>query len=330
MTRPAEARFHPGDPAASRFMRDWRGWARSARRFGAVLGVAATVFALAPDAAPAQTVRGAIHVNEAVITNFDVEDRVRLLRFFSGRDVPNGRDTAREQLIDDHLKVQEATRQGLEFGEAELATAMENAAGRNNVSVDQLIAQLRRKNVQRSTFEFWLKARELWGELIRRKYGNRLQPSEAEVETALAEEAERAGVKIYDVRQMLLPLSPNAGQTARLDVIARVQSIRDSLSGCGQLNAVAKANGARTGAVGAMKREQMSPQLREIVMRMRPVDVSSPQFTQQGAVLIVLCGISETKGRDREAVEGVLRQQNAERLAQSYLDDLKRAALITQ
>ena len=264
------------------------------------------------------------------ISGYDVEQRAKLLRFGAGRNVSGVDERALEELIADALKIEEAERRGYELAEAAVDDAFADVAKRNGISIERFVQALRGAGVDRATFEHKLRADLLWREAINRRYGARLQPNEDEIEIEMEALASQAGVKIYDVKQVVLPLSASAPQAQVRETFERAVRIQGEMNNCDRIARYARELGPPTGDIGRFTEEQMPAQLREQVLKLSPVQSSRPLRSSQGVHLIVLCSIEERRGGDRDQVEARLRQQKALRFSDSYLEELRRAATITQ
>lgn len=266
-------------------------------------------------------------VNEDIITNVDLEQRIKLLQFGAGRQIPNARQKALDALIADILKTQEAKRLGVKLEAKEVADAIALVARNNRVGPNDLIRSLTRAGVQRSAFEQQLRAELIWNKVIRGRYGARVKPTEGEIETALANAVSTKD--IFDLRQMVLPLPRNA--TAAQVAAARKQmtSIRGRLKRCGDVPRVAKKE-KLIQTDGKMPLEKLPGPLRSIISALGPNELSEPLASPRGVFLFMVCGVERKGVANRKRIEAQVRQRKLKRISDSYVSELKRSALITQ
>jgi len=92
-----------------------------------LLLLAALIFGLAMPATAQGSFSIAYRVNEAVITNYDIDQRVRLMRAL-GANSANMRQEAVDALIDDRLKQETANTFGINIDRAALDLAIEDYA----------------------------------------------------------------------------------------------------------------------------------------------------------------------------------------------------------
>ena len=90
-----------------------------------------------------------IKVNDLAITSHEIEQRARLLEFF---ETPgNSMELAREQLIEDRLKIDAANNVGFALDQDELLFAMDELANRNGFTTDELIRAMSSAGIHEST-----------------------------------------------------------------------------------------------------------------------------------------------------------------------------------
>ena len=92
----------------------------------------------------------AISVNDTVISEFEINQRVIMLSTF--RTPGNLEDTAREQLIEDRLKLSALKSAGLRITDEGLVDAMTAFATRADLELDQFIIMLEQSGIYEETF----------------------------------------------------------------------------------------------------------------------------------------------------------------------------------
>ncbi len=196
-------------------------WAESAVRR---MAVAAMAIALSLGAAGAQTrFEPAAVVNDSVVTRFDVEQRIRLL---GGRPQDGElREAALDQLIDDRLKMEAARRAGVTPSESAIRDAVENYAAQRNVDVSQLEQGLGRAGVSLSALEDALAPQLAWVEVVRRRFGARAEPTQAEIEQEAALAA--AGqARSFRLSEIAVPVAGRSEAAVRAQAERLVADLR--------------------------------------------------------------------------------------------------------
>ena len=102
-----------------------------------ISAIATTLALLTPTLSGAQFAP-AVTINESVISEFEIDQRVIMLRTF--RTPGNLEEIALEQLIEDRLKLEALNAAGLRITDEGLRGAMGEFAARANLELDQFIA----------------------------------------------------------------------------------------------------------------------------------------------------------------------------------------------
>ncbi|SLN18194.1 peptidylprolyl isomerase [Roseisalinus antarcticus] len=159
----------------------------------------------------------AITVNDDAISFYEIEQRIRMLELFNTPgDLPA---LAREQLIDDRLKLQELARAGLRLSDEALLEQMEAFAGRANLPYDQFIGQLAGAGVAEETLRDFIRVGVSWRDYIRGRYRSQSAVSEAEVDRAINRSAGTGSEIEVLLNEIIIPAPPQ--QAAQAEAVAR-------------------------------------------------------------------------------------------------------------
>ena len=122
-----------------------------------------------------------IRVNDKVITQYEINQRAQLLRLLRAPGDPI--TLAREQLVEDRLKVDAAQANGVGAAPEAVQAGMEEFAGRANMSAEQFIRALKGGGVAEQTFRdfgtTWRIIRQSEKEKIRVGFTNSHTPDAA-------------------------------------------------------------------------------------------------------------------------------------------------------
>ena len=124
----------------------------------------------------------AIRVNDQVITGFELQQRARMLTLF--RAPGNPQQLAREQLIEDRLKLDAAETAGLVLEDADVQVGMEEFASRAGMTAEQFLRALDGAGVAEQTYRDFVKAGIAWRELISARFAPRVSVNETDVDRA--------------------------------------------------------------------------------------------------------------------------------------------------
>ncbi|MGF6860780.1 peptidyl-prolyl cis-trans isomerase SurA [Rhodobacteraceae bacterium MBR-64] len=191
------------------------------------IGLALTLLPLsAVSAAEGGLFAPRVMINNSVVTNYEVEQRAAMLKAFNSP----GDLTAMaiDQLIEDRLRLDQGTAQGIKVTEAGLQGGMAEFAARNNETVDAFVARMAEQGVSRETFRDFVKAGMVWREVIRVRFGSRAQVSDAEVDRALALSSQSGAVRVL-LSEIILPATDEYIDRTRpiAERISKIRSIEE-------------------------------------------------------------------------------------------------------
>lgn len=294
---------------------------------GAVaLGFAVAVTGLgmsAPAALAQSQFTPELYVNDRAITTFEITQRRRLLVLF--RTPGDLEEAAREQLIDDRLRMYAAARDGIQVTDEQITEGIEEFAGRANLTGAQLIGALAQAGVQRESFEDFIRAGQAWRAVVRARFGPRAQVTEAEVDRAIANAAGRnsgPGTFALEFAQYI----PPERQAGRLDQIVA------ELDTCDDLYGVAKGQPEEALVISTLPPEQIPADLRAELELLDEGEVST-RISRNGApVLLMMCGrtVVFEDGINRDGIRAQLINRRIGSYAEGYLAELRADAIIRQ
>src|SRR5262245_44822164 len=147
---------------------------------GVALAVAATLASI--ERIEAQLV--AVIVNGDPITNYDVEQRSKLIQA-STHKAPARKDVI-EELIDEKLKVQLLKRYNIDGIEKDVENAYTNMARRMRATPKEFTEQLNKQGIQPDSIKARIRAEMVWSQIIRGRYQSSFQFSERDIQARLA------------------------------------------------------------------------------------------------------------------------------------------------
>ena len=252
-------------------------------------------FALAAMPASAQSpFETVITVNDAAITQYEIDQRARLLVLL--RAPGNLQEVARDGLIEDRLRISEARRAGVNPTPEEVEAGMAEFAGRANLSAEQFIAAIAQSGVDVETFRDFVSAGLSWRTFVQGRFGPRSQVSDAEVDRALSQNSlSRGGVRVL-LSELIVPAQgPDAERNQAL-----IQRLSDTLRTEAAFAAAARrysASGSRGrgGRLEWLPIGQVPPALRAAVLVLEPGEVTDPITLGPGVGIFQLRALEETE-----------------------------------
>ncbi|MDP2261168.1 MAG: peptidylprolyl isomerase [Caulobacter sp.] len=259
------------------------------------------------DAALAEVTEAAIGesvaavVNDDIISTYDLVQRMRLLSITAGiqpdeNTLPQLQREAMRSLIEERLQIQELRKVEKEHKaeiiatDADVDAELADVAKGNNMTADQMLAQLRSAGVGPETLREQIRAEVSWQGYIRGRYGSRLRIGQDQIKAVQEQLTASAGKPQYQISEVVI--DP-----------ARVGGLDNAVQGAGQLivqiqqgapfpavarqfsSAATAANGGDAGWVGA---GEMPAEVEQALEQLRPGQISRPIVTDDGVYIIAL------------------------------------------
>lgn len=232
----------------------------------------------------------AITVNERVITGYEIEQRAQMLRLLRSPGDPV--DLAREQLIDDRLRMQAAQDMGIRPSTEDVSDGMAEFAGRANLSPDEFVQVLEANGVAPQTFRDFVAAGVAWRAVVAQRFAGRTNVTEAEIDRALSARG-GSNVRVL-LSEIIMPLTPanQANVQARAAEIATLTSTSAFSAQARRYSATpSRGNGGR---LPWRDLTELPPQLRPILLALKPGEVTAPLPLTGAIALFQLRDIEET------------------------------------
>ncbi|WP_417472295.1 peptidylprolyl isomerase [Leisingera sp.] len=234
----------------------------------------------------------AITVNDAVITRYELEQRAR---FQAALRVPGDPvETARKELINDRLKLEVLKQAGILPNEEEITKGMEELAGRANLSLNDFLTVLRQNGVDPQTLRDFTTVGLGWREYTRARFLSRARPTAAEIDRAMGQAG--SGTVQVLLSEFIVPLTEqNAAQVEELvEHVSRLKGYDAFSAAAAQYSAAASRDeGGRLPWVTLTK---LPPQLQEVVLALKPGEISEPMTLQGAIALFQMRGVREVEG----------------------------------
>lgn len=296
--------------------------------------VAATI-GLGGGAAAQVTIGPAAFVDDRPVTNFDIDQRARLLLFNGAPESPQLGQIAFNQLVEDRLKLVAGEVEGVTLDDVDPADAVRQFAEQRGLSPSELEAALARRGASPTALRDALGAEAVWREAVRRRFAGRAQPSEAEIDREF-DLAASGGAAEYRIAEIVVPDDAEGRGRRLADEIARDLAAGADFSALARRHSAAP-SAAQGGEVGWISAAALPP---EAVRSLERADAgeTTPPFRAAGG-LAILQRLDERRpltasagaADDPEAREAVRRRMIEERLqrfADAWLQELRADAVI--
>ncbi|WP_428515964.1 peptidylprolyl isomerase [Roseovarius sp.] len=241
-----------------------------------------------------------IKVNDLAITRYEVSQRARMLQLF--RAPGNPQKLAREQLIEDRLKLDAATNAGFVLEDEQLMAGMEEFASRANLSAEEMITSLGQAGVDESSFRDFVRAGMTWREFSRARFAPQINVDEDDVARARLSIGNQTSVRVL-LSEIIMPLGngdPQAIQD-RANQISQYTTEAEFAAAARRYSATESAG--RGGRMEWVAINDLPEGLRPVVLGLAPGEVSDPLPLQGAIALFQLRDIEETDQPAREYEE---------------------------
>ncbi|MCG7626285.1 peptidylprolyl isomerase [Epibacterium sp. MM17-32] len=268
-------------------------WTRNAAGAGAL-----ALAALSLPSASAVMAQGlfapVVIVNEDVVTQYELEQRALFMSVL-GSAQGDPLEEAREDLIEDRLKQDLLNEVGLTLSEAEVTEGMRELAGRANIPLDQFLAQLQEAGVAPETVRDFAAAGLGWREYVRGRFLAQARPSQDEIDRAMGT-AGSGSVQVL-LSEVILPMTQeNAAQVQELATqISELKTQQAFTASAAQFSAAdSRVDGGR---LPWMPLTRLPTQLQEVVLGLKPGEITQPLPLQGAIAIFQMRGLREVDGR---------------------------------
>lgn len=249
---------------------------------------------LAPMAAPAQGLFSpAISVNDSAITRYEIDQRVKLLTLF--RTAGNLNELAREQLIDERLRMSYLQREGLNLSDDGLKNAMTEFATRGGRTYEEFLDNITTAGVAEQTVRDFVAVNTLWRELIRSKFNRQVTITDAEIDAALASNTTNPASLQVLISEIIIPAPPEkAAEVAKLaEDISQMTSTSDFSAAAREYSATRSRDDG--GRLPWQNLTELPEGLHGLLISLEPGQVTPPLQLENAVALLQMRDLREIR-----------------------------------
>ncbi|WP_298260260.1 SurA N-terminal domain-containing protein [Bradyrhizobium sp.] len=287
---------------------------------------------MAASPSPAWAQQVVVMVNGDPITEFDVQQRSKLL-MLSTHKQPDRKDVINE-LIDEKVKIREGKKFGIDPSANDVDQSYAAMSGRMHLSTDQLTKSLESQGIRVDTLKQRIRADMVWGNLVRGRYKESLQIGEKEVAAAAQESGDQKpdtqGFE-YKMQPVVLVVPHGSSQEVIESRKKEAEALRARIQTCVEANAFFKTmQNAAIRETVVKTSADLPPSLREILDNTPVGHLTPPEITRQGVEMVALCAKEPTKvdtPKKRE-IRDKMYNEKYEAKSKAYLRDVRASAMI--
>jgi len=284
--------------------------------------IAATVVALAIGLSPALAATK-VTVNGVPISDLEISARTKLLKLEGGGSLQKARD----QLIDDQLKIGEAKRLGITVSDADVDGAFQTVARNIKVSTDKLRDILTQNGVSIDTMRLRLRAALAWQRLGDVAIKARVQLSEVELDKEASAKLSADSSYDYILKEVLFV----AGGKSPASRTGDANRYRAAFKGCDSAVQVSlNFTDAAVRDMGRRHATQLPDAIAAELGKLNVGGITKPRVVDGGVSMLAIC--EKEEARDLTFIKSKLRNEQGGKAmaaeADKYLADLRKKANI--
>jgi peptidyl-prolyl cis-trans isomerase SurA len=288
-----------------------------------VLGALLLGFTLLFSVVAAEAATAVVTVNGQPITDVQVAQRLALHKL-EGK---SNRTNALNELVNEALQNQEATRLGFTVSDADIDDAVLDVARQIKVSASNLAKILTDNGVPMSTLRDRLKANIAWSKVTQTVVSSRVQVSEADVDAAAKAKLTAANSFDYVLKEVLF-IGGNASKRT-----AEANQYKKSFAGCDSAVQLSLSyTDAAVRDIGRRHATQFPDALAQELAKLNVGGITKPRVVESGVSMLAVCAKSTSE--DTTYIANTIRQETGAKGMQAeadkYLAELKAKAQIVK
>jgi peptidyl-prolyl cis-trans isomerase SurA len=293
--------------------------------------VCAAIVSATVGIAPVQAQSVAAMVNGEPITNFDIDQRMRLQALSHQK---ASRKQVLEDLIDEKVKIKEAKKYGVNPSAADIDSSYASMGQRMRLSSEQLTQTLASRGIRPGTLRSRIRADMVWSTLVRGRFKDSLMVTDKAVRTASGDlsDGKSDGSNFeYQMRPIVLVV-PRGSSAATIAMRRKeAETLRSRVQSCDDATTLFRSMRNATIRDTVVKTSADLPQpLRELLDKTPIGHLTAPEVTRHGIEMVALCERKPTSGDtpEQRKIREKLYAQKYEARSKSYLQDIRKAAMI--
>ena len=259
----------------------------------ALLFAAATV---AMDSASAQSGAHRIVrvVNDQPISSYDVESRLRFVSTTAQSTLPADamariQGQVVENLIDEQLQLQEATRLGITAEDSEIQAAIARIEKQNNMEAGQLLSVLSGRKLDANTLIAQIRATLVWRKAVSQRLRSRVTIGEDDIDAYLDNLRDKGGTEYLLGEIFIAANNPSELSRARQTAERLLQELRRGAPFADIARQFSQAATAGSGGdTGWVQADQLETKLSNAIKLLRPGEATPPIGVTDGYYLLAL------------------------------------------
>ncbi len=220
-----------------------------------------------------------------------------------------------EQLIYDTLTDQQIQRHGIKIDDDEVDATIAQIRKINKLSETDLHRALELDGISFEAYRKQIKEKVLRTRLVNREVKSKIVITDEDIRSYFdSHQSEYGGATKYELRHLLLKVSPSATSTEKESVYQRIKGLYERLQAGQAFEKVAgqyseAPSAARNGLLGVFDANLLSDQIKQALQGVDPKQFSEIVDTDQGYQIFYVEGIMQSGGRSLDEVRAEIQQK---------------------
>ncbi len=281
-----------------------------------------------------QTLKGnssiAVLVNEQPITNYDIEQRRKLMALGGAKATAK---SATDELIDETLQLYEGRKRGIKAPDAQVEGAYASIAQNLKLNPSQLTKALGERGINSSSLKNRLRAQITWQQLVQRRTQATATIKTEDVTSAILAKGDPNQLTMteYMLQQIVFVVPQGSSGALYSQRRREAEAFRQRFKGCdSSLEQAKQLRGVVVKNIGRRDTTQLGGPEGEDIKKTPAGKAASPTQIDEGIELIAVCSTKQIQSTAaaRAEVTNDLYIKQAKDLGKDYMAELRKAAII--
>jgi len=243
------------------------------------------------------------------------------------------RTAAREELIDERLKVQEGKRLTIVVTDQEVDRAFKEMSTRNKITEAQFVEQLKSQGIDPATIKARTRAALVWRDVIRRRFGHQININDRDIERFVEQSADATAAPAVEMQlhRITLAVPGRIDQAALARRLSEAEQLRKRFRGCRNTQELVKGlPDARFESLANQAASAVSEPTRSLLLNAKDGEMVPPTLASTGVELYAVCGRKTVKVDEEKRLKAQqeLTLREFDVVSRRHIRDLRAEALI--
>lgn len=243
------------------------------------------------------------------------------------------RAAAREELIEERLKVQEGKRLTIVVSDADVDRAFKEMSTRNKISEAQFLEQLKSQGIDPATIKARTRAALVWRDVIRRRFGHQININDRDIERFVEQSADATAAPAVEMQlhRITLAVPGRIDQAALARRLSEAEQLRKRFRDCRTTQELVKGiPDARFESLANQAASSVGEPTRSLLLNAKDGEMVPPTLASSGVELYAVCGRKTVKVDEEKRLKAQqeLTMREFDVVSRRHIRDLRAEALI--